>query len=144
EIIGTLSSPTPTITATPTTLTGLDYVETLGPSAEQTFNVQGVLLTNDITLSAPTNFEISTTSGSGFGPTITLTESGGTVNTTTIYTRLIAGLTVNTYTGDITATSVGATSQTIALDGTVISASGDCASESFVNAGDFGSYGSRT
>lgn len=123
----------PTITATPTTLTGLDYVETLGPSAEQSFNVEGTLLTDNIILTAPTNFEISTTSGSGFGTTVTLTESGGTVNATTIYTRLIAGLTANTYTGDITATSTGATSQTIALDGTVILSGGSNCNELFIS-----------
>ncbi|GGW55908.1 ASPM-SPD-2-Hydin domain-containing protein [Winogradskyella epiphytica] len=123
----------PTITTSPTALTGLDYVETLGPSAEQTFNVQGVLLTNDITLSAPTNFEISTTSGSGFGPTITLTESGGTVNTTTIYTRLIAGLTVNTYIGDITATSAGATTKTVSLEGIVTLTGGSNCNELFIS-----------
>lgn len=123
----------PDIQVTETAITGLDYVETLGPSAEQTFNVQGVLLTNDITLSAPTNFEISTTSGSGFGTTITLTESGGTVNATTIYTRLIAGLTANTYTGNITATSTGATSQTIAVDGTVTLSGGSNCNELFIS-----------
>src|SRR5690606_22868131 len=134
EIIGTLSSPTPTITATPTSLTGLDYVETLGPSAEQSFDVEGTLLTNNIILTAPTNFEISTTSGSGFGTTVTLTQSGGTVNSTTIYTRLIAGLTANTYTGDITATSAGATDVDIDLVGTVSSSSAPCGgSESFDN-----------
>ncbi|MFV0573044.1 MAG: choice-of-anchor D domain-containing protein [Xanthomarina gelatinilytica] len=123
----------PTITATPTTLTGLDYVETLGPSAEQSFDVEGTLLTDNIILTAPTNFEISTTSGSGFGTTITLTESGGTVNATTIYTRLIAGLTANTYTGNITATSTGASDVDIDLEGSVTSASGPCASESFIS-----------
>ena len=133
EIIGTLSSPTPTISITPTSLTGLDYVETLGPSAEQSFNVEGTLLTDNIILTAPTNFEISTTSGSGFGTTITLTESGGTVNATTIYTRLIAGLTANTYTGNITATSTGATSQTIAVDGTVTLSGGSNCNELFIS-----------
>ncbi|WP_223032487.1 choice-of-anchor D domain-containing protein [Hanstruepera marina] len=139
-LTGTVSAG-PTITATPTTISGLDYVETLGPSAEQTFTVEGSNLTNNITLTAPTNFEISTTSGSGFGNSITLTQSGGTVNNTTIYTRLISGLAVNTYSGNITAISTGATTQTVALNGEVTTASGNCGAESFSNSNATGSYG---
>ncbi|MGV6845642.1 MAG: IPT/TIG domain-containing protein, partial [Lutibacter sp.] len=91
-----------------------------GPSAEQTFSVSGTLLTTDITLTAPTNFEISTTSGSGFGSSVTLPQSGGTVNATTIYTRLKSALAINSYTGDLTAASTGATTQSITFYGDVL------------------------
>lgn len=126
-------SSTPTITVNPTSLAGLDYVETLGPSTEQTFTVEGTLLTTDIVLTAPTNFEVSTVSGSGFGTSINLTPTLGSVTTTTIYTRLVSGLTANTYSGTLTATSTGATTQNVSLEGTVTAAGGDCANESFAN-----------
>lgn len=114
--IGTASGPTISVGSA---ITGLDYFEGNGPSAEQTFSVEGINLTADITVSAPTNFEISTTSGSGFGSSVMLTQSGGTVNSTTIYVRLAAGLSSNAYNGDVTASSTGATNQTVSLSGTV-------------------------
>ena len=110
---------TETITLSETTLSGLDYVDGSGPSAEQTFTAEGSNLTDDITLTAPTNFEISTTSGSGFGSSVTLTETSGSVSSTTIYVRLASGLAVDTYSGTLTATSTGATQQDVSLSGEV-------------------------
>ncbi|MDD3688352.1 MAG: hypothetical protein PHE56_16530, partial [Bacteroidales bacterium] len=110
----------PTITVSPNSLTGMNYVFGSGPSAEQSFTVFGDNLTDNISLSAPTNYEISTTSGSGFTNSITLTQTGGTVSNTTIYVRLIAGLSVGSYNGEIvTASSTGATSQTVTCNGLV-------------------------
>jgi endonuclease/exonuclease/phosphatase family metal-dependent hydrolase len=114
----------PMITLSDASLTGFTYVEGSGPSAEQTFTVEGSNLTADITLTPPTNYEISESSGSGFGSSITLTQSGGSVATTTIYIRLKAGLSVATYNSeDITATSTSATSKTVTCNGEVTSTS---------------------
>ncbi len=115
----TWTSATSSILINPTSITGLDYVIGTGPSAEQTFTAAGNLLTNDIILTTPTNFEISTTSGSGFGTNLTLTQSGGIVNTTTIYVRLALGLAINGYAGNVTATSTGATIRNVSLNGAV-------------------------
>ena len=112
-------------------ISGLDYFEGFGPSTEGSFPVTGTNLTNDIVLTAPTNFEISTTSVSGFGASINLTPSSGTVSSTTIYSRLQSGLAINTYAGNITATSTGATSQNIALSGDVSAVSNTCLDEGF-------------
>jgi hypothetical protein len=114
--IGTASGPSISVGSA---VTGLDYFEGNGPSAEQTFSVEGINLTADITVTAPTNFEVSLTSGSGFGSSVMLTQSGGTVSSTNIYVRLVAGLSSNPYSGDVTASSTGATNQTVALSGTV-------------------------
>lgn len=56
------SSSTPTITVSPTALTGFTYLVGNGPSAEQTFTTSGSNLTGNITITAPTNYEISLTS----------------------------------------------------------------------------------
>ncbi len=112
----------PTITVTPTSLTGFTYVEGNGPSAEQSFTVEGSNLTNDISVTPPTNWEISTTSGGPYQTTaITLTQSGGTVSSTTIYTRMVGGLTNanSPFSGDIACESSGATTINVAVDGTV-------------------------
>lgn len=115
----TTISASPTITLTPTTLTGFTYVVGNGPSAEQSFTATGTNLTANITLTAPSDYEISTTSGSGFGSTATLTQSGGNASGT-IYVRLKAGFAVNTnHNQNITAASTGATNKTVALTGTV-------------------------
>ena len=114
--IGTATGPTITVGAD---VTGLDYFEGNGPSAEQSFSVEGVNLTTNITVTPPTNFEISTTSGSGFSTSpIVLTETGGSVSATVIYVQLAAGLTANTYNGNATITS-GALAEMVNLDGTV-------------------------
>ncbi|REE17036.1 lamin tail-like protein [Winogradskyella pacifica] len=110
----------PTITAAPTTLTGLDYFYNMPPSSEDTFTVEGSLLTNNIVVTAPTDFEISLTTGTGFTNSITLNESSGTVASTTIYVRLISGKAIGTYTDNVEITSTGATTKTVSVSGDVV------------------------
>ncbi|MBY0487844.1 MAG: hypothetical protein K2P85_11755, partial [Flavobacteriaceae bacterium] len=113
------SGPVPTITLTPTSLSGFAYVVGSGPSAEQSFTVSGTNLTTNVVLTAPTNYQISTTSGSGFVNSVSLPFGSGTLASTTIYVRLNSGLSVNSYTGNITADSTGAAQKTVALSGNV-------------------------
>lgn len=113
----------PTITVSPTSLSGMTYVFGAGPSGFTTFNASGVNLTNNIVLTAPTDYEIATTSGGVYGGSITLTQVSGTVASTPIYVRLKAGLSVNTYNSEnIAATSTGATTRNVACSGNVTAA----------------------
>ncbi len=124
----------PVITVSPSTLTGLDYVFGSGPSAEQTFTISGINLSDDITVSAAAtnNFEISTSSGTGFGTTVTLSPTSETVSSTTIYVRLKTGLAVNTYgASNITANSTYATTQNVSVSGEVTEVSNICSSDNF-------------
>lgn len=115
------NSGVPNITLSTSTLTGFSYFVGAGPSTNQTFTCSGANLTNDITLTAPADYEISTSSGSGFGASLTLTQAAGTVSSTTIYVRLISGLAINSYNAEvITASSTGATSQTVTCSGNVV------------------------
>ncbi|REE83454.1 putative secreted protein (Por secretion system target) [Lutibacter oceani] len=114
------ASTTPTINVSADAVSLLNYTFGSGPSAAQSFSVEGLDLTTDITITAPTNFEISTSSGSGFGSSLTLTQTGGTVASTTIYVRLAAGLAINSYTGDLDATSTGATTKNVTFNGDVL------------------------
>jgi len=112
----------PLITVSTASLTGFSYIIGNGPSDEQSFTVEGSDLTADITLTPPTNYEVSLLTGGAFAPTnpITLTQSGGAVSSTTIYTRLKAGLSAADYDGeDITASSAGATVKTVTCSGSV-------------------------
>ena len=112
---GVCSSATPVITLTPSTLTGFNHMVGT-PSAEQTFTASGIALTADLVLTAPTGFEISTTTGTGFTSLINLTPVTGTVAATTIYVRGNAAA-MGTIVGDITGTSTGATDKTVAVSG---------------------------
>ena len=117
--VTTLTS-TPTITVTPTTLTGFNYLVGAGPSTNQTFTASGLNLTANLVLTAPTNYEIATAAGGPFGSTLNLTPTAGTVAATTIFVRLKAGLLVGTYNAEnIVASSTGATSQNVTCSGTV-------------------------
>ncbi len=93
-------------------------------SSEQSFTVSGSNLTANISLTPPTGFEISTGTGGGFSATnpITLTKSGDTVSSTTIYARYkptaLADQPQASGT-NITATSTGATTQNVSVLGCV-------------------------
>jgi len=86
------------------------------PSSNQTINVQGCNLTNNISITAPTGFEISTNSSTGFAGSLTLTQSGGSVASTTIYVRMTAAST-GTNSGNIDISSAGVTTISIAISG---------------------------
>lgn len=119
--IGTYSataSTTPTLTVS-NTIAGLDYFEANGPSAEKEISISGDNLTADITLTAPANFEISLTSGVSFASSVSLSPTSGSVSSTIVYVRLAAGLTANTYSGDVIASSAGTTDKTITVSGEV-------------------------
>jgi len=103
-------------------ITGLDYVTT-GPSADQSFTVRAINLGANLTISAPTNFEISATSGSSFygQSSISIPPSSGTVSPITIYVRLKAGLASASYTGNVSLASIttGTITKTIPVSGYV-------------------------
>ncbi len=116
----TTSAPAPVITLSTASLTGFTYVLGSGPSTEQTFTVSGTNLTQNISISAPTNYEISKTSDTGYSTPLTFAHSGGTVSAQTVYVRLKSGLSIGSYNGeDITATSSGATNKTVTCSGSV-------------------------
>lgn len=119
-VLSDYTASTPTITVTQTSLSGFTYVQGSGPSSEQTFKLSGSNLTNDISVSAPTNYEISKTSGSGWASSLTFTQSGGNVTEQTVYVRLKAGLSEGSYNNEtINISSTDATSKTVTLNGSV-------------------------
>jgi hypothetical protein len=121
--------PTPTLTATPTTIPAFNYVFGNGPSNAGSYTLSGSVLTpaaGDITVTAPTNFEISKISATtDFADNLLIPYTGGAFTATTIYTRLKAGLAVNSpnppYAGNITNSGGGASNVTVAVSGTVTS-----------------------
>lgn len=111
-----LSGSDPTITISGTPLSAFRS-EPGYFSDEQSYTVLGTNLTNNILITAPTDFEISTTSGSGFGSSVTLTHSGGSVPATPIYVRFNRA-TAGSSSGVITHTSSGAATREVSVSGT--------------------------
>ena len=118
----TLSAGTPNITVGSITGFGNQTVNTI--SAEKSYSVSGSALTDNISIVPPSGFEVSLGSGTGFIATnpIVLTQSGGTVSSTTVYVRFVPSA-VTTYSGNIIQTSTGAAAQNVAVSGTGISVS---------------------
>ncbi|MDY0078152.1 MAG: lamin tail domain-containing protein [Bacteroidales bacterium] len=103
----------------PTDLSGFNYVQGSGPSAEQNFTVSGSDLEADISIAASTNYEISKASGSGYTTPLIFTPAE-VATPQTVYVRLKAGLSVGDYDNEvITASSTGATDKTVTVSGNV-------------------------
>ena len=118
-----------TVSASPTinTTGALVAVDTTygSPSATPTnFSITGAFLTNDITVTAPANYEVSTSSGSGYGASVLLTQSGGTVAATTLYVRLAATapVTGSPHGGNVVLSSTGATPVNVATVASAVAA----------------------
>jgi gliding motility-associated-like protein len=80
--------------------------------------VSGNNLTSAITATAPAGFEISLSEGSGFGASVLLSPSGGTVDAA-VYIRSSASAPPGSISGAVTFTSDGVADQQIAVKGTV-------------------------
>ncbi len=85
-------------------------------TSSSSFTVSGSNLTNNITVTPPTGFEIRTGSDAFSTTPITLTQTGGVVNTTTIDARFTP-LTAAAFSANIVCASTGATSQNVAVSG---------------------------
>ncbi|MFQ3182767.1 MAG: hypothetical protein ACI9Z4_002381 [Polaribacter sp.] len=92
------------------------------PSLEQTFAVEGLFLTNNLVVTAPTDYEVSLVTGSVFSASVTIAPSSGEVAETTIYARLKAGLNAGNYTGTIIVSSSGVEDATIEVNGNAFGA----------------------
>jgi hypothetical protein len=88
-------------------------------SAAQTFTVSGANLTGNVTVTAPTDFELST-DGTNFFASRALTPSSGSLDVSSISVRIKTAAPVGAVSGNITVSSTGATSQTLSLSGTVV------------------------
>lgn len=109
----------PSVIASTAGLTGFNqFVGT--PSTEQNFNVSGSNLTGNVSLSVAGDYQISLTAGSGFGTSLSLTPTTGTVASTPIYVRL-NGTTANANVNSaVIISSTGATNDTVTLNGSIL------------------------
>lgn len=111
----------PSISVSPTSLSGFTYIVGNGPSDTKTISVSGSNLTNDISLSLENSsaYEMSLSAGSGYGSSLNLSPTTGTVAETTVYIRLKADKTAAGYDGTVTLSSTGANNLIVNLSGSV-------------------------
>lgn len=111
----------PTIATSISSLTGFNTT-TGTASANQNFTVTAANLTAGVSVTAPANYEVSTSAGSGFADQITLAQSGGTLTgqPVTVYTRLKSTAPAGIYTGSITLATTGGANKLVAVSGKVL------------------------
>lgn len=114
------SSTTPNLSVTGT-FNNFSYVEGNGPSASQSVSVSGTNLDNStVTVSAPTNYEVSLTNTNDFADNKIITYSNGTFTNQSVYVRLKSGLLSGNYTGSsLTISGGNASAANITLNGLV-------------------------
>ena len=115
DTVGSSASVSPIITVSPSSLSGLDYVENAGPSSASSILLDGSDLTANITGSGASSFEFSPDNSTwGAFPSTDVSSASQQV-----YVRLVGGLGVGTYNETLTLSSTGASDVTVSLSGEV-------------------------
>lgn len=109
----------PTVVASTSGLTGFNQFVG-SPSTEQSFNVSGDNLTSNLDVSVSGDYQISLTAGSGFGNSLSISPTTGTVSSTPIYVRLNGTVANANVTSSVILSSTGATNDTVTLNGTIL------------------------
>jgi len=115
EVTTTSSSPVISVTGT------LSAFETVAGTASQyqSYSVSGTNLTADITVTAPSGFELSKTELGTYTGSLTFSPTGGTVSAQSVYVRIAASAPAGSVSGNITHTSTNATQVDLEVSGTV-------------------------
>ena len=123
--IAPISASNPSITTSLSSLTGFTYSISNGPSASQSFSLSGSNLdpaAGDITVTPPSNYEVSSNNTTFSTSAITFPYTDGTLSSTNVYVRLKEGLSVGNYSGSVNITGGGANQQSVSLSGSVSNA----------------------
>lgn len=122
KLVGDLSTSSPVLLSSTTNLTGFNYIGGSGPSASQSFTIDGSNLTPasaNLSITATTNFEVSLDNLT-FSSSINLPYTAGTISSQAVYVRLISGLASGAYSGTVTVTGGGATDVVVSLSGNIV------------------------
>lgn len=114
--------PDPSLVVNPTSI---DYGNVLvnSYSDPQTYSMTGSYLTANVTITAPTRYQVSLSSSSGYSSSLSITPSGGSVSRT-IYVRFNPNAS-GTVTGNVTNASSGATTRNVSVSGNGINPTPD-------------------
>ena len=110
--VTTTAENTPVLSITPSTLTGLTYVYSNGPSTSQIYNLSGSFLSNPpgiVTVTGSTNYEVSD-DNIIFSGSVTIPYTTSTLESTPVYVILKAGLNEGLYTNEAISNAGGGAS----------------------------------
>ncbi len=85
----------------------------------QSFSVLGSSLTDDISITAPLGYELSLEENQAYSSEVYISHQNGSIAETNVYVRLKTGLSKGNYNGNVTLSSIGVLTKTIALSGEV-------------------------
>ena len=88
-----------------------------GVPVKQSFSVSGTALTNNVTVTPPSGYEICLTENGTYTSSIELSKGSGTLSSTTIYVKLKDDNAAGSYSGNISCVSSGATTKNVAVSG---------------------------
>ena len=108
----------PIINASKTTI-AFTSILTGGPSVSSSFIAAGFGLTGDLVINAPTGYEISESLSNVYVSSLSFPQSSGRVPSKVIYVRL-TGVNPGSFSGNISLTSAGVPTKTIAMSGSVV------------------------
>ncbi len=91
------------------------YAGNVSEAEFYTFSATG--LTQNVVVTAPTGFEVSSACTSGFAGSVSISHSGGTITNAKVYVRF-APSSLGTFAGNISHTSAGATTKNISVSET--------------------------
>ncbi len=110
-------STTPQITLNQTALA---FTQVSGvPSQSQSVTISGSNLVGNVSITAPTNFEISLAATTGFTSTLNVIPTSGNLVSTPIYVRLNSASN-GSFTGNLVVAATGVTAQNVALTGNCV------------------------
>ena len=109
----------PAITVSATSLTEVGYSTADFTQQVKSFTVSGSSLKANVTVTAPTDFEVCKTSGGTYTSSVSFEKGSGTLSSSTVYVRLKSGKAAGNYSGDVSCTSTNATTKTVGLSGSV-------------------------
>ena len=118
EFTGTQTSPSVNVSST--TLTGFSYYYGNGPGIEKSFTISGTNLVGNLLLTAPTSYQMSTTTTGTYGSSLTYIPTGGTVSETTVYVKLKSSLAVGSYNDQNIAITSSCISTNVKCSGSVL------------------------
>lgn len=119
EITWTAGAASPSITTSVSSLSEVGYSTTDFTQQVKSFTVSGSSLTADVTVTAPTGYEVCKTENGTYTSSVTFDKGSGTLSAQTVYVRLASGKVAGSYSGNVTCTSTGATTKNVAVSGSV-------------------------
>ena len=116
-VSGTVNAPA-SLVASPTSLTGFSTSQGI-QSNSQTFTITAAGLTSAATVTAPSGYVVSLSSGSGYSGSLTVPESGGAISGVTVYVAIASTAPTGTASGSVVVSSPSVAATAVAVSGTV-------------------------